>query len=42
LSLPFTVRAQAEGIAHLAFELDAAAASAFAPILERLTARRAA
>jgi hypothetical protein len=42
MPLPFTVRAQAEGIAHLAFELDAAVAGAFGPILERVTGRRAA
>jgi hypothetical protein len=42
LTLPFIVRAQAEGLAHLAFELDAAAAVAFGPVLEQVTGRRAA
>jgi hypothetical protein len=42
VSLPFSVRSRADGIAHLAFVLDAAAVADFRPILKRAVGRDAA
>ena len=41
-TLPFSVRAVADGVLHMAFELDEATAARFRPMPERLSTKRAA